>query len=443
MIVIFFFFFFFDQIIDNPIIREAFKQVCADKLLSDMYCDMEEYISGRIDKKDMLNSLLAIESPYSELYKKPYPTAEDGVSIWRDFQKNYLEDLEGFHFDERNEEFQNEYQLGLLEAKAIVNWMYRAYPNMEMRKDETKTILHQISKTFDIAELDFADCIIYVKSKVEINIINSFGSFCKAMQDIGSAKKTSYYRGHSDINYLLLPSIMRRREWLDHECDIYNELIIECPEEFSHCFAHLDYLVHMQHYGLPTRMLDVTRNPLVALYFACESNPTKKGEVIVFDVEREIVKYPGSDTVTILASIPLFKKKLKVDLAAWAADPKISQKDFNEKAVRLLHEVKLEKPAFRDEIRKKDILDCFFVLSEKRNNRIIKQDGAFIICGLFNKRYNPIHKYRYTYKGKIQIYTIPANKKKGILNMLNKFSINKASLFPEISDVTEFIKGKY
>lgn len=236
---------------------------------------------------------------------------------------------------------------------------------------------------------------------------------------------------------------MRKSDWLEHERDMYNELIIECSSDFSHCSSHLDYLVHMQHYGLPTRMLDVTRNPLVALYFACVSNPTKKGEVIVFDIDRETVEYPGSDTVTILASIPLFKKKSKDELAAWAADPKISQDDFNEKAVRLLHEVKLEKPAFRNEIVKKNILDCFFVLSEKRNNRIIKQDGAFIICGLINKKNNPINKYRYTSKGKMQIYTVQANKKKGIMDMLNKFSINKASLFPEISDVTDFIKEKY
>ena len=41
------------------------------------------------------------------------------------------------------------------------------------------------------------------------------------------------------------------------------------PQSFSECKSALDYLVQMQHYGLPTRLLDMTTNPLVALYFAC------------------------------------------------------------------------------------------------------------------------------------------------------------------------------
>jgi len=105
--------------------------------------------------------------------------------------------------------------------------------------------------------------------------------------------------------------------------------------------------------------------------------------------------------------------------------------------------VKLEKPAFKDEIMKNDILDCFFVLSEKKNDRIIKQDGAFIICGLIDKEKNPINNKRYANQGKIQIFIVESKSKKEILKMLNKFSINSASLFPEISDVTGFIKGRY
>ena len=42
----------------------------------------------------------------------------------------------------------------------------------------------------------------------------------------------------------------------------------------------VDLLAKLQHFGVPTRLLDVTSNPLVALYFACRSKPEKDSKVI-------------------------------------------------------------------------------------------------------------------------------------------------------------------
>ena len=58
---------------------------------------------------------------------------------------------------------------------------------------------------------------------------------------------------------------MRSNSWLLHENDMYNELRMDCANDFTNCRTHLDYLVEMQHYGLPTRLLDVTKNPLGCL----------------------------------------------------------------------------------------------------------------------------------------------------------------------------------
>ena len=333
--------------------------------------------------------------------------------------------------------------MSAIEAKAIVYWIYRIYSNSEERKTATKEMLSELSCSFELDKLSFAQAIIYIKSKVEINLITSFDIANKIIQRIGKSGNSIYYRGHSDVNYVLLPSVMRLNSWYEHECDLYNETVIECPDSFKNCFTHLDYLVEMQHYGLPTRLLDITKNPLVALYFACCDNFNSQGELIVFDVKTDEIKYPKSDTVSILASLPLFNSDMKKKLLVWAQDKTLGINDFNRKAIRLLHEVKLEKPAFRDEIVKDDILSCFFVLAEKKNDRIVKQDGAFIICGLFDVTDNVINKYRYKEHTKIQIYIIDQKAKKRILKQLDKFSINRGQLFPEISDVTEHIKEKY
>lgn len=111
-VIIFFFFFYFDNNNINPIIRQAFQQICANKLLNDMYCDMSEYINGRIEKKELLNSLSAIESPFAELYKKSFPTIQNASSEWEEFEHEFL----GSGID--NERV---YPLNFTESKAIVN----------------------------------------------------------------------------------------------------------------------------------------------------------------------------------------------------------------------------------------------------------------------------------------------------------------------------------
>ena len=447
-IIFFFFFFFFpfENLTDNPLIVKAFWDVCAKKLSLDYYCDVEEYISGKIKKDEMRKELTLINSPFAELYKddSSYPSLENASDRWNEFEKFFLSEL---HCDvRRNEEcskVSSNINLRPIEAKAIVNWVYRVYKKKEKRKEVTKQLFEAINKLYSVDNLDFVDGIIYVKTDVDINVVDSFARFAKAVQTGDREGRELFYRGHSNSNYMLLPSIMRNSKWLIHERDMYNEALIECPDEFADCSTHLDYLVHMQHYGIPTRLLDITRNPLVALYFACEQNPQTSGEIIVFDAEKCKVKYPGSDTVSILASLPQFTEEMKTRLSEWATADETTQEEFNKKAIRLLHEIRLEKPAFRDEIRKEDIVDCFFVSSAKKNNRIVKQDGAFVICGLFDEKQNRINNYRYKEESKAQIFIVRPEVKKDILKELNRYSINKAFLFPEISDVADFIKQKY
>ena len=75
--------------------------------------------------------------------------------------------------------------------------------------------------------------------------------------------------------------------------------------------------------------------------------------------------------------------------------------------------------------------------------RIIKQDGAFIICGLIDEKNNVINNYKYKENDKIQIYIIESKNKNKIIKELHKLSISKAVLFPEIEEVAEYIKKKY
>ncbi|MEL7568342.1 MAG: hypothetical protein AAGU27_26180, partial [Dehalobacterium sp.] len=98
----------------------------------------------------------------------------------------------------------------------------------------------------------------------------------------------------------------------------------------------------------------------------------------------------------------------------------------------------MEKPAFQPQIIKNDLLRNIVVYALKNNNRINKQDGAFILTGLFDENNNSLNNFRYKEKGKNVI--LLTDKKKQVLKQLDAFSINRATLFPEIECVAEYIR---
>lgn len=421
------FFFFFDDLIYQTKVGEAFEKICTKKMLHDGYINMSVYIQAKINKPEMLSALEKVDSKFSVLYSSPFPTKEKVFDFW---QKNF-----------RNVSIYDLEELSMLEAHAIVYWVYKTLPSCLDRIQFTKEIFKNIKDFYSISNnIECTNDVFYNKEKIDLYFIKSISEF-DAFISHHSVNETQqlFYRGHSDANYILAPSIMRNNKWFNNESAMYNDIIINCPESFSKCNTHLEKLVEMQHYGLPTRLLDITRNPLVALYFACESNYDNYGEVVLIAAEKKDIKYPQSDSVSVLSSLPLFSRKNQEHIRDCALSSE-NNYEFNKKIPRLHHEIRLEKPAFLPEIIKEEIIDSFIVYAVKNNNRIVKQDGAFIICGLIENS-DILNKYRLKEDEKRVVLLI--NNKEQILESLDNLSINKAALFPEIECVTEYIKNKY
>lgn len=131
----------------------------------------------------------------------------------------------------------------------------------------------------------------------EIKEINNVEQFINEIQSLNKENSHLYYRGQNHFDYNLLPGILRNKSYYENEDQLFTDFLTECPDLFKNCENNYDRLAIMQHHQLPTRLLDITANPLIALFFACDGkekddDEEKDGSVFVFTdkVEKETVE---------------------------------------------------------------------------------------------------------------------------------------------------------
>lgn len=242
-----------------------------------------------------------------------------------------------------------------------------------------------------------------------------------------------FYRGHNDTSYSFYPSIYRddnKTKGISNEDTMFNDAIRYCPNDFTNSMTSFEKLVKMQHYELPTRLLDITTNPLVALYFACANNNSKNGEVVIFKIKRDNIKYFNSDIVSVISNISKRPVNFNVDV-------NLDKETFNqqEHIQRLIHDIRQEKPYFNDSINPSDLNKVVCVLPKLDNPRIVRQSGAFFLFGINENKKSPA-KFEYAPKRIIIDHEV----KLKILQELKNIGIDHATLFPEINNIMKKIK---
>lgn len=288
------------------------------------------------------------------------------------------------------------------------------------------------------------------ETKIEVEDVASYIKYINELSptingDARTYESTFVFRGQGSTKFDLVPSIGRctyRREpgsnnispiigSLTHEADIIETACRILPNVFKRDLLPIDLLACLQHYEVPTRLLDVTSNALAALYFAC-GNPDDVGEVFIF-------RRPGGDKreypicQAIADSWHLFmNSKLLSRFASLATSRPYF--DYQRDLVLSIY----PEPTDQAKWFKKCCEDTLFVYGTRYLDRQAAQSGQYILFPndirgkdsslSFDDLISPLPKDSPVIAGRC---IVPSDRKASILNELSKLGITEASLFPD------------
>ncbi|WP_374514374.1 FRG domain-containing protein [Brevundimonas sp.] len=259
------------------------------------------------------------------------------------------------------------------------------------------------------------------------------------------------YRGQRDARWPNIPGLFRPDLLKLAECEkrAVRDLISVHPGEFAGDQTMFDRLVRMQHFALPTRLMDVSQNPLVALYFATDpglSGQECDGAVTAFAVPEEREKYYDSDAVSCLANLSNMTAQEKKEiirlrqLRLKGTTKKAEIERVNDEAVyKRLHQfIRSEKPHFLPIIDPIDLFKPYYVHPKMSNRRILSQAGGFIIHGL-----TPPRTIKFAHPIRETQFVIPKDAKAPLRKELELIGISESTLFPELDRAANRIKTTY
>lgn len=303
-----------------------------------------------------------------------------------------------------------------------------------------------------------------IRETVDENVIivECLNDFLRAINDMRKQIKEAegedldnqrfFFRGQANSEWDIIPGIFRGN-MLAFESELIHMAYLRNPSEFRNLGTDFERLTKLQHYGLPTRLLDVTSNPMVALYFACQPHKESRKDA---DDEKEYSEptdgavfhqrayCKGYDELEIVLISHLAGLDIHGDMTLDYFLGELEEKGiYSSKAAETCRKMN-----YRSLI--ESLQNNYFVISNLNNERLIRQSGAFLVCGQYNITIDQtsignsvLQKANGGLRAEFDdmYFRIPHDKKKEILEELDFYNINEGALFPELEHQMTYIKS--
>ena len=289
--------------------------------------------------------------------------------------------------------------------------------------------------------------------------INDLLDACRDLRNAYGKHAVLYFRGEGCCSWELRPSAMRASQdggyaFRAAESEMLNDLMTRQPDAFDGVSSALAQWVFAQHHGLKTRLLDITRNPLVALFNACIDNEQEDGKIHVFAVPRSLIKPFNSDTVRIISNFAkLPRREQNLLLGKTEADARgdfffaeagnfLSCRElFSRAKARLYALIRHESPYFEAKIDWRDFFRILVVEPQHMFDRLKAQSGAFLISA-FHERFE--REEVATRSAEVPLYAhhvlrIPFGRKLSIVDELQLLNVTREVLYPGVDEAASAI----